>query len=279
MSCGPARPAPSPVERPASSGAAATQESTAAIRVAAADAANVAAVAAAEATTSSEPAEESWFELEIAGQVPAIVSMPGRAAEPVPVVVAAHGLGEEPKQWCEWCRKLVGRRPVVLCLRGSETGRTPSRAMTYAHTSARVTRQEAIEGLRALQARHPGRVDTRDAVFVGFSLGANTGAQVVLEESATFPRAVLIEGGNEIWDRKTSPRYRAAGGRRLLFACGTEGCRRWAEFSRRRLEKAGVAVKIAVGEGGGHSYREEHVGEALRSAFPWVIDDDPRWRK
>lgn len=193
------------------------------------------------------------------------------------MVVAAHGLGEDPKQWCKWCRELVGDRPVILCLRGSATGRTPSGSMSYAHTSPRATRQEAIQGLQALLARHPDRVDATDALFIGFSLGANTGAQVVLDEPAAFPRAVLIEGGNEIWDRKTAPRFRAAGGRRILFACGTEGCRRWAEFSRRRLDKAGVAVKVAVGDGGGHSYREGPVSQAVRGAFRWVIEDDARW--
>ncbi len=151
--------------------------------------------------------------------------------------------------------------------------------MSYAHTSVRGMREEATQGLRALKGREGARVDTRDALFLGFSLGAQTGAQVVLETPETFPRAVLIESGNEIWDRKSAPRYYAGGGRRILFACGTEGCWRWSEFSRKRLEKAGVAVRIALGQRGGHTYKDGAVNEALRSAFDWVVEDDDRWQR
>jgi len=221
----------------------------------------------------------SWSELPIPGHEPAIVSSPDTTEGGRPVVVTAQGLTDDPRQWCEWCRSVVRDRAYVLCLRGRATGQVKGGEMSYAHTSVRGMSDEATQGLRALKGREGDRVDTRDALFLGFSLGAQTGAQVVLETPATFPRAVLIEAGNEIWDRKTAPRYHAGGGRRILFACGTEGCWRWAEFSRKRLEKAGVAVKIALGEGGGHAYKDGAVNEALRGAFDWVVEDDVRWQR
>ena len=58
---------------------------------------------------------------------------------------------------------------------------------------------------------------------------------------ARFPRLVLVEGGHDAWTRDAAKRFRAAGGDRVLFACGQPSCvgeskeaaaRRW---SRRRI--------------------------------------------
>lgn len=206
-----------------------------------------------------------------------MVSLPLGAKGKVPVLVAAQGLGDNPKWWCEWWRDRVGNRGFVLCPRGRFWGRLPSGNAGYSYRSADELEAEVLGGLQALSARYPEHVDPGPVVLGGFSLGATMGATLIARRPARFPRAVLVEGGNTDWSDRNAKAYAKAGGQRILFGCGTEGCVRWARFSKRRLDRAGVETRIAQGDGGGHSYHDGPVSKALVEAFAWVVEGDPRW--
>jgi pimeloyl-ACP methyl ester carboxylesterase len=222
-------------------------------------------------------ADSPWLDLPIAGHEPAVVSLPMGARGKVPVVVAAQGLGENPRWWCEWWRDRVGDRGFVLCPRGRFWGRLASGDAGYSYRSVDELEDEVARGLEALAARFPAHVDPGPVLFVGFSLGATMGAALIARHPARLPRAILVEGGNTDWNDRRAKAFASEGGQRILFGCGTEGCLRWARFSKRRLDRAGVETRIAHGEGGGHAYHDGPVSAALCEAFDWVLQGDARW--
>jgi len=171
-------------------------------------------------------AQAPWIDLPIEGHQPAIVSLPLGATGRRPVVVAAQGLADNPKWWCERWRDRIGNRGFVLCPRGVVWGPLPSGNIGYRYINARELEIEVLKGLDALAARYADYVDLGPVLFVGFSMGANFGAEVVQRHPARFPRAILIEGGNTDWNDRSCRKFAKAGGGRILFGCGTEGCLR-----------------------------------------------------
>jgi predicted esterase len=139
--------------------------------------------------------------------------------------------------------------------------------------------REVLAAIEALSARYPDRLDPSGAVWAGFSQGAIHGALVIVLHPQTFPRAVLIEGGNgffDEWSPAAARKYSRAGGERVLFGCGSPYCVRTANRCAGYLEQAKVDTRVTHAEGAGHSYGPA-MEASLHESFAWLVADDARW--
>ena len=95
-------------------------------------------------------------------------------------------------------------------------------------------------------------------------------------DPALFPRAILVEGGNEKWTPGAITAYAKAGGQRLLIACGQPSCVATARHPASLLDKAGVPTRVVHGKGVGHGYTGA-VADEIKTAFSWLVEGDPRF--
>jgi predicted esterase len=219
-------------------------------------------------------------QLEVADHNPAIVSVPPHAGAPRLLLVAAHGAWDRAEGHCELWQEIVGDRAFVLCPQGRRTDRRmPHEHAAYYYPDHHALNEEVLAAISALEAQYPGRVDTTGAVYAGFSQGAIHGAQVIVLHPQLFPRAALVEGGNGFfkeWSRYAAQRYRAGGGERVLFGCGSPACVRTAERCAGFLRGADVSARVVHAEGAGHSYGAAMQSE-LAASFEWLVSGDARW--
>jgi predicted esterase len=219
-------------------------------------------------------------QLSVPGHADAVVSLPVGASGKRPLVVAAHGAGDRAEYHCELWHRIVGERAFVLCPQGRRTDeRVPAAHAGYYYRDHFALDEEVRAAIAALRDRYGGQVDSEQAVYAGFSQGAIHGAHVIVLNPEVFPRAALVEGGNGFFDEWSVPaarKYRARGGKRVLFACGSPACVRTAERCAGYLKKAGVAARVVHAEGAGHSYGPVMEAE-LRASFEWLVADDPRF--
>lgn len=212
------------------------------------------------ARTQAAPA--GFRSLEVPGFLPAVwYAPPGDDRRPL--LVAAHGAGGSPEWECEYWRRLTQQRRFVLCLRGA---RMASGAYYYPNEHA--LEAELVAAERALRSAEP-RVATVSGVYAGFSQGASMGSAMIAKHGASFPGLVLIEG----FERWNIPRARAfakAGGRRVLFVCGTRQCQSVASESARWLERGGIEARVEYANGAGHTPLGEVMAKA-EAALPWLL--------
>jgi hypothetical protein len=102
------------------------------------------------------------------------------------------------------------------------------------------------------------------------------GALLLPKRGTEFELALMIEGGYEQWPVTNARSFRATGGRRAFFACGTGSCARGATRSVRWLEKGGIEAMHATAEGAGHTPAGP-VGEIARHGLAWLVRDVPGW--
>jgi predicted esterase len=219
-------------------------------------------------------------QLSVPGHAEAVLAVP-RGITAKPLVVAAHGAGDRAEYHCELWRRIVGDRAFVLCPQGRRTDeRVPHTEAGYYYPDHFALDKEVKAAIAALRDRYGGRVDFEQAVYTGFSQGAIHGAHVIVLNPEVFPRAALVEGGNGFfneWSAAAARKYRARGGKRILFGCGSRACVRTAERCASYLKKAGVEGRVLHAEGAGHSYGPAMEAE-LRTNFEWLVADDPRFR-
>ena len=92
-------------------------------------------------------------------------------------------------------------------------------------------------------------------------------------------RAALVEGGHgffQEWNIPVAQRFHARGGERVLLACGRARCAELARVSAFYLRRGGLDAEVIHAEGAGHSYGGR-MKAAVKAAFSWVIEGDPRW--
>jgi len=201
--------------------------------------------------------------LEVPGFLPALVVVPS-GSERRPLLVAAHGAGGAPEWECEYWSRLLPERWFVLCLRGTSLGK--GGGYYFKHEYA--LEAELLAAERALRSREP-RVADRPGVYAGFSQGASFGSAVLFRHGAEFSRLLLLEG----FQRWNIPRARAfakAGGKRVLFACGTKECNAAASESARWLQRSGVEVRVRYAQGAGHT-PVGAVLEQVQSELGWLV--------
>jgi hypothetical protein len=107
-------------------------------------------------------------------------------------------------------------------------------------------------------------------------LGAIHGVGIVASDGGRYPRAVLVEGGHDGWTQARAKSYAAAGGKRILFACGQRACKSAAALAQKRLEREGIESKVVYGGEVGHAYDGPVAAEVTR-AWSWLVGDDPRF--
>jgi hypothetical protein len=214
--------------------------------------------------------------LEVPGFPDAVVSIPLGATSPKPVVVATHGMWDFPEGLCDDQRWIFRDRAWVVCPRGR-----PMPDKTFRYDSADALAREIDADLAALAAKYPGYVDEEGMLYTGFSLGAILGVSVVTRTPSRFPRAVLIEGGEDKWSQALAAKYGKGGGKRVLFACGLRGRVPAAQQAAAMLGRAGVEARAVLGKLPGkaefiHWYNGP-IAEETIAAEPWLLEGDERW--
>jgi lysophospholipase L1-like esterase len=214
--------------------------------------------------------------LAVDGFPEAVISVPLGATSPRPVVVATHGVWDFPEGLCDDQRWIFRDAAWVVCPRGR-----PLPDKTFRYDGVDALRREIDADVRALDARYPGYVDDRAILYTGFSLGAILGVGVITREPARFPRAVLIEGGEDRWTPALAARYAREGGQRVLFACGLRGRVPAARQAASMLERAGVPARVVLGKlpdaGQFIHWYNGPIADETRAAEPWLFESDPRW--
>jgi dienelactone hydrolase len=206
----------------------------------------------------------------------AVISIPLGATSPKPVVVATHGIWDFPEGLCDDQRYLFRDRAWVVCPRGK-----PMPDKTFRYASGDALSREIDADIAALEARFPGYVDSSSMLYTGFSLGAILGVSVIAREPTRFPRAVLIEGGEDKWTAALAAKYARGGGRRVLFACGLRFRVSGAEKAAAMLERAGVSSHVVLGKLPGkpefiHWYNGP-IADETQAEEPWLLEGDGRW--
>src|SRR5579859_4058589 len=206
----------------------------------------------------------------------AMVSVPLGATERRPLVLALHGNYDRPEWQCETWREAMKGYPFVLCPRGVPRRDAPPSLDRWTYGKPAEVHREIEAALAALATRFGDYIAPGTILYVGFSLGAILGVGIVAGDAARFPRAVLIEGGQSGWSDARARAYAAAGGKRILFACGQRACKTEAKGAEKILARAGVETRNVYGGEVGHTY-DGPVAEEIARALPWLVGDDPRW--
>ena len=206
----------------------------------------------------------------VPGFEPALLFAPGGAA-PRPLVLAAHGAGGGPEWECEYWRRLTRERAFVLCLSGTPLGGSYS---GYYFRDHRALEREWIAAEQAARAAEP-RILAGSGIYAGFSQGATMGTALLAQHAAAFPYGVLIEGFMP-WNVAGARQFVHAGGRRLLFACGSKECAAVAKTSVHWFEVAHAEARLEYARGAGHTPAGV-VMEQIAAALPWLLEGDPEW--
>jgi predicted esterase len=130
--------------------------------------------------------------------------------------------------------------------------------------------------LAAVRTRFEKYVARDPVIYTGFSLGAIHGVGIVASNGQRYPRAVLVEGGHDGWTAARAKAYAAAGGKRVLFACGQRACKNGAAQARKNLQREGVETELVYGGEVGHTY-DGPVAREIAQGWAWLVGDDPRW--
>jgi predicted esterase len=221
-------------------------------------------------------AETDLAPLAVTGFRDAIVSVPNGATEPRPVVLALHGNFDRPEWQCEVWRGITRARAFVVCPRGVPRPDAPKSLDRWTYGKGTDVRAEIEAALAALRTRFSGYVAEGPILYAGFSLGAIHGVGIVASDGQRYPRAVLVEGGHDGWTPARAKSFAAAGGKRVLFACGQRACKTEAASARKNLEREGITTQLVFGGEVGHTYDGPVAAEIAR-VFSWLVADDPRF--
>jgi hypothetical protein len=227
------------------------------------------------APPSTDTAPQGTTELAIEGFLPSLLSWPRTPHWPQPVMLVAHGARERAEPHCEFWRRLLGDRGILVCLRGRPLGEGGAEDGFFFPSHLSLER-EALAALDTLADLFPEQADTTAAVYAGFSQGAQMGLLMAVAHGDRLPRLLLIEGGAGDFSQARVRRFQRSGGQRVALVCGRPSCHRNAERSVARLAAAGIPSTSYYAPGAGHTYRGA-VGNQLGEVFATLTRDDPRW--
>jgi predicted esterase len=191
------------------------------------------------------------------------------------VLVAAHGAGDGPRYQCEFWRELLRARAFVLCPAGVPLGSTEEEGHFYENHHE--LEREVLAAGQALRVTYGAKIAVGPWVYAGYSQGATMGALMLPAHGDVFPSLILIEGGGGQWNVAIAKKFVESGGKRVLFACGTQSCASGAARSASWLQQAGLAVRVEHVAGGGHTYGGQ-VGQRVAESLTWVFEGDERFR-
>jgi hypothetical protein len=221
---------------------------------------------------------EALVPLDVPGYQPAHISIPQGATSPRPILVAAHGAWDFPEGLCDNWRWVIQDRGWVICPRGVPR---PPPDKTFGYPSGPALAKEIEADVRALATRFPGYVDEGPLVYTGFSLGAILGPSILARDPSRFPRAVLIEGGEDRFTAAYANAFAHGGGQRVLYACGLKFRVAAAARAARLLEASGVPSRVVLGKlpdaGEFIHWYNGPVADEIKSQLPWLLEGDARW--
>ena len=221
-------------------------------------------------------ADKELVHLAVPGFRDAVVSVPIGATGPRPIVLALHGNFDRPEWQCEVWRGITHARAFVVCPRGIPRPDAPPSLNRWTYGKGSAVRAEVEAALTAVRTRFEGYAASDPLLYTGFSLGAIHGVGIVASDGRRYPRAVLVEGGHDGFTPARAKAYAAAGGKRILFACGQRACKTDAAQARKNLQREGVETELVYGGEVGHTY-DGPVASEIANAWAWLIADDPRW--
>jgi len=212
---------------------------------------------------------------DVEGFGPVTVDLPVGATGKRPVLVALHAHAIRPEQACADWRRASGDWPFVVCPFGvpARAGKHDPVTVGTAEYSAR----EIEAGLEVLHRKFPEHAVISPVVFAGYSLGAKVGADVVGRLGPRVSAAVFGEGGYDVLTQAVVDGYARAGLHRAFLLCSTRACELSFEPVAARLRKAGINVRIAGAGSTRHPFEGEVI-EVARRNWPWLIEDDPRFK-
>lgn len=238
-------------------------------------------VAAAQPAQPPLPEGPGFARLDVPRYLSAVIAWPQTpATAPLPIAVAMHGSYDQPEWNCESFQQVVCGAAVVLCPRGRLRWDSPKAVdllRFFFPSSQGALLHELLASVDALRLAFPQAVDLGPILYIGFSQGAILGAPEIIRNPSRFPRAILIEGGHDAWNRATARAFHRGGGQRILFACGRASCNHSAIAAATHLASAGVPVKVVYSPDQGHTYTAG-VQDVITAEFPWLVDGDPRFK-
>lgn len=220
---------------------------------------------------------DDFVDLPVPNHLNAVVGVPVGATTRRPIVLGVHGNFETPEAFCKALHGIIGTRAFLICVRGTERADWPKDAPHYTFVSPQILATEVDAAINALYERFPAYVDFEALMYVGFSRGAFLSVAIIATEPKRFPRAILIEGGQDAWTRDRISYFAAEGGTRILFACGTDICVGEGNRISSLLKSGRIDTRVVYGADAGHVYTGR-VAQELKKGFDWVVEGDPRWR-
>lgn len=195
--------------------------------------------------------------------------------QPGPLFVVAHGAGGQASWHCRHYEAMLGPTAVLLCLAGKRmVTHDPTRGFYYPdHIQLS---EELTAAWTSMLQRHAAAILGTDGVYIGYSQGASMGVLAAGPHGELWPRLALVEGGYDTWSLALARSYRDRGGRRVLFVCGTQHCRKQASQAAAILERAGVASRVLTAKNAGHR-PDGPVAARVNEGLIWLLQDDPRY--
>jgi predicted esterase len=178
---------------------------------------------------------------------------------PKPIVVVLHGNFDRPEWECATWKEVADFYGWILCPRGVRTPSASEGEDRWTYRGPGAVEKEVEAGVRALEARYPGKVSRAGMVLVGFSLGANYAPGLVLRLSGQYPYLFLVEGGLKKLDRPMIRRLQKAGLKGVAMAMSVESRRRMAKNLVPMFRARGIEAVFVDMKGAGHGYREDFV--------------------
>lgn len=224
----------------------------------------------ADAVKGLPPLRGNWL-VEVAdGSHNSVVMPPIGAVAPARLILGVHGAGDRPDWACGGWRLGAQVTAFVACPQGHPMG-----SKTFAWVSPQQLEERALVTLGAVKARYPDYLAREPYIFAGFSQGATYAEPFLRKHAASFPIAILAEGGYRIVSSPSfAAAYRAAGGRRVVLVCGNPTCFVTARRAKKVLERAGLEALVVGDEKAGHNLNGR-MQQALQAAWPQIVAPIP----
>lgn len=222
--------------------------------------------------------------LAVSGFGAAEVAVPLGAKDSRPIVIALHGEDGDPAALCDAWR-MASSYGFVLCPRGVPRRAADGGPPGFGFDGVPAAEHELRAALHALRARFKDYLSPDAVVLGGFGRGADIAVQISRQEPSYFARLVLVQGGAGGWSSGVATIYARGGGKRVLFACGSERCSKDARAAVVLSERANLAARLVPQEldaspfaaiaGARFNTTAAHL---LAQSWRWLVDDDPAWR-
>lgn len=215
----------------------------------------------------------TWIEplFDETGKPVGMITIPLRAREPRPVIVAMHAASGRPDWMCGTTRDIAGPGPFVVC----------------PHPIAEVTRMAswgdgpsmrlAVErAMRSALAKYAAYMRLDDIVYFGHSQSAmHAGEALTAGPRATVFHSVLLYEGAPASTREAATLLKGAGVSRALVVSGQEG---WAAAHRSlAVELARLGVDARYVHAGGDHYFAGPAIPSLRENLRWLVQGSRAW--